>query len=275
MSAAAAGPAVQARGTAADCFRVDGKVAIVTGSSRGIGRAIATSLARAGAHVIVSSRKLEACEDVVRVLTGEGLQATAMACHAGRADELARLVATCVDRFGHLDICVANAAANPAFGPLETLADEAWDKVMDVNLRSVFRLAKLAGAHLAKCGDGTFLAISSIGALRTEHGIGAYNVSKLALIGLVQNLASEWGPRGVRVNAIAPGLIRTDFSRALWDDPAIAARARSLVPLGRIGEADEIGAIALFLAAPASRYITGQTIVADGGATLVSALNPA
>lgn len=265
---------MQTRATAADPFRVDGKVAVVTGSSRGIGRAMATSLARAGARVVVSSRKAEACEDVVRELESEGLQATAMACHAGRADDLARLVGTCIDRFGQLDICVANAATNPAFGPLETLPDEAWDKVMSVNLRSVFQLAKLAGPHLAKSGDGTFIAISSIGALRTEHGIGAYNVSKLALIGLVRNLASEWGHRGVRVNAIVPGLIRTEFSRLLWENPAIAEKLRALTPLGRVGEAEEIGPIAVFLAAPASRYVTGQTIVADGGATIVSAVNP-
>lgn len=254
-------------------FRVDGKVAIVTGSSRGIGLAIASSLARAGAHVIVSSRKADACEEAAASLRAEGLQATAIPCHAGRAEDLARITDACIARFGRLDICVANAAANPVFGPLDALPDDAWDKVMDVNLRSVFRLAKLTGGHLA-AGGGTFIAISSVGAYRTEHGIGAYNVSKLALIGLVRNLASEWGPRGVRVNAIAPGLIRTDLSRALWQDASIAARVEKLVPLGRIGDADDIGAIALFLAAPASRYVTGQTIVADGGSTLVSAVNP-
>jgi dehydrogenase/reductase SDR family member 4 len=257
----------------ADPFRLDGKVAIVTGSSRGIGRAIASALARAGASVVVSSRKVDACEAVAESLRSEGLQAIAAACHAGRREDLERLVGDTVARFGRLDVCVANAAVNPVFGPLESLPDEAWDKVMDVNLRAVFLLAKLALPHLASERDGSFVALSSVGALQTEHGIGAYNVSKLALIGLVKNLASEWGPRGVRVNAIAPGVVRTDFARALWENPDIARRIEALTPLRRIGEPEDIGAIAVFLAAPASRFVTGQTLVADGGATIVSATN--
>lgn len=256
-----------------DPFRLDGKVAIVTGSSRGIGRAIAAALARAGASVVVSSRKLDACEEVAAGLRAEGHDVVAAACHAGRSDELERLVGDTVARYGRLDACVANAAVNPVFGPLEALPDEAWDKVMDVNVRAIFVLAKLALPHLAAHRDGAFIALSSVGALQTEHGIGAYNVSKLALIGLVRNLASEWGPRGVRVNAIAPGVVRTDFARALWENPEIARRIESLTPLRRIGEPDDIGAVAVFLAAPASRFVTGQTIVADGGATIVSATN--
>jgi NAD(P)-dependent dehydrogenase (short-subunit alcohol dehydrogenase family) len=257
----------------ADPFRLDGKVAIVTGSSRGIGRAIAVALARAGAAVVVSSRKQDACETVAGELRSEGLQAVAAACHAGRKDELERLVALAVERFGRLDICVANAAVNPVFGPVESLPDEAWDKVMDVNVKAVFVLAKIALPHLASRSDGAFIALSSIGALRTEHGIGAYNVSKLALIGLVQNLATEWGPRGVRVNAIAPGVVRTDFARALWENPEVMRRIESSTPLRRIGEPEDIGSVAVFLSAPASRFITGQTIVADGGGTIVSVTN--
>lgn len=256
-----------------DPFRLDGKVAIVTGSSRGIGRAIAAALARAGASVVVSSRKLDACEAAAKELRDEGLQAIALACHAGRNDELERLIAKTIDEFGRLDVCVANVAVNPVFGPLGSLTDEAWSKVMDVNVRSVFSLANLTIPHLERHNEGAFIAISSIGAIRTEHGIGAYNVSKLALIGLVRNLASEWGPRGVRVNAIAPGVVRTDFARALWDNPSIMQKLESVTPLRRIGEPDDIGAIAVFLASPASRFITGQTLVADGGATLVSATN--
>ncbi|HVE50873.1 MAG TPA: SDR family oxidoreductase [Casimicrobiaceae bacterium] len=256
-----------------DPFRLDGKVAIVTGSSRGIGRAIVEALARAGASVVVSSRKIDACEAVAKEIRNDGLRAIALACHAGRNDELDRLVATTIQEFGRLDVCVANVAVNPVFGPLGSLTDEAWSKVMDVNVRSVFALANLSVPHLEAHRDGAFIAISSIGALRTEHGIGAYNVSKLALIGLVQNLASEWGPRGVRVNAIAPGVIRTDFAKALWENPSIKEKLESVTPLRRIGEPDDIGAIAVFLAAPASRFITGQTLVVDGGATLVSATN--
>ena len=263
-----------ARGTAvAEPFRLDGKVAIVTGSSRGIGHAIAASMARAGAHVIVSSRKADACEATAEELRREGLSAAAIPCHVGRDDALRELVDGCVARFGRLDICVANAAANPALGTLESLSLEAWDKVMQVNLRSVFVLAQLARPHLARNGDGSLIAVSSIGALRTERGIAAYNISKLALLGLVQNLASEWGPSGVRVNAIAPGLVRTDFARAIWENPKVAEATIAHTPLRRIGEPDDIGNIAVFLAARASRFVTGQTIVADGGMTNVGAMS--
>ena len=265
-------PSSPPKSTASDPFRLDGKVAIVTGSSRGIGRAIATALARAGARVVVSSRKADACAEVVQTLENEGLEAMAVGCHAGRRDELERLVGSTIERYGRLDICVANAAANPVLGPLATLPEDAWDKVMNTNVRAAFQLAGIALPHLEQTGEGSFLAISSIGALRTERGIGAYNISKLALVGLVQNLASEWGRRGVRVNAIAPGFVRTDFSRALWENAEAMDRVRSMTPLQRIGEPEDIGAIAVFLSAAASRFITGQTIVADGGVTLVSAI---
>ena len=262
----------QSQTSTRDPFGLDGKVAIVTGSSRGIGRAIATALARAGARVVVSSRKADACAKVVQALADEGLEAMAICCHAGRREELERLVDSTIERYGRLDICVANAAANPVLGPLAKLPEDAWDKVMNTNVRAVFQLAGIALPHLERSGEGSFLAISSIGALRTERGIGAYNISKLALVGLVQNLASEWGRRGVRVNAIAPGFIRTDFSRALWENPEAMDRVRLMTPLQRIGEPEDIGAVAVFLSAAASRFITGQTIVADGGVTLVSAI---
>jgi NAD(P)-dependent dehydrogenase (short-subunit alcohol dehydrogenase family) len=254
-------------------FRLDGKVAVVTGSSKGIGRAIATQLARAGARVVISSRKSEACEEVRKGLEAEKLQAIAIPCNAGRKSELENLIKRTLDTYGRIDICVANAAVNPFFGSLEELKDETWDKVMTVNLRAVFWLANMALPHIAASGDGTFLAVSSIGALRSERGLAAYNISKLALIGLVQNLAVEWGPKGVRANAIAPGFVRTDFARALWENPELMRRIETRIPLGRIGEPDDIAGTAVFLSSSAARFITGQTIVADGGATIVGAVD--
>ncbi len=246
-------------------FRLDGKVAIITGSSRGIGRAIAETMAELGAAVVISSRKLEACQEVASAINGRGGKAVATTCNTGTKEALEALLAFTLQSYGRLDHVVANVAVNPHYGPLSTVPDSSWDKIMNTNVRSTLWLANMALPEIARQGGGSFTAISSIGALRGNLAIPAYNVSKLAEIGLVRNLAVEWGPKQIRVNAILPGLIRTDFARALWDDPEKERGARQSTPLGRIGEPEEIGGVGAFLATDAAKYITGQTIVVDGG----------
>ncbi|WP_298216653.1 SDR family NAD(P)-dependent oxidoreductase [Acidocella sp.] len=251
-------------------FRLDGKVAIVTGSSRGIGRAIAETMAGLGAAVVISSRKLDACQEVTKKITERGGKAAATACNTGTKEALEALLDFTLRTYGRLDHVVANVAVNPHYGPLSTVPDSAWDKIMGTNLRSTLWLANMALPEIAKQGGGSFTAISSIGALRGNLAIPAYNISKLAEIGLVQNLAVEWGPKQIRVNAILPGVIRTDFARALWDDPEKERNIQQSTPLGRIGEPEDIGGVGAFLASDAARYITGQTIVVDGGAVVTS-----
>ncbi len=249
----------------AESFRLDGKVAIVTGSSRGIGRAIAEAMAALGAAVVISSRKLEACQQAASAINARGGKAVATTCNTGTREALEALLAFTLQSYGRLDHVVANAAVNPHYGPLSTVPDSAWDKIMGTNVRSTLWLANITLPEIAKQGGGSFTAISSIGALRGNVAIPAYNVSKLAEIGLVRNLAVEWGPKQIRVNAILPGLVRTDFARALWSDPEKERNASQSTPLGRIGEPEDIGGVGAFLATGAARYITGQSIVVDGG----------
>ncbi len=251
-------------------FRLDGKTAIITGSSRGIGRSIAEHMAALGANVVISSRKLDACEAVRDAITASGGRAIATTCNTASKEDLAALLKTAQDAFGRIDAVVANVAVNPVYGPLATVSDDAWDKIMAVNVRSTFWLANMVMPMIAQQGGGSFTAISSIGALRGNIAIPAYNISKLAEIGLVQNLAVEWGPKNIRVNAILPGLIRTDFAKALWDNPAIAKSVEASTPLRRIGDPEDLGGVGAFLATDAARYITGQTIVVDGGSVVMS-----
>ena len=255
-----------------DLFRLDGKVAIVTGSSRGIGRAIAETMAALGAAVVICSRKLEACEAVRDGIMSAGGRAIALRCNTGSRDDLAALLRVTRQEFGRLDGVVANVAVNPYFGALSGIGDEAWDKIMAVNLKSTLWLANLALPEIARQGGGSFTLISSIGALRGSTAIPAYNISKLAEIGLMQNLAVEWGGQNIRVNAILPGLVKTDFARALWDNPDILKNVEAATPLGRIGVPEDIGAIGAFLAMPAAAYITGQAIIVDGGSTITGGL---
>ncbi len=250
-------------------FSLAGKVAIVTGSTRGIGRAIVQAFAEAGAKVVVSSRKPEACDEAAAALTAEGHEALAVACHAGRSDQLAALVERTRAAFGRLDILVCNAAVNPVYGPLAELEDEAFDKILQTNVRGAFRLCGLACPLIAQAGGGAVVLMSSIAGLRASSNIGAYGISKAAMAALARQLAAEWGPSGIRVNAIAPGLVKTDFARALWEDPERRARAEQRNPLRRLGEPEDIAGVALFLASAAGAYVTGQTIVADGGETIV------
>ena len=249
-------------------FDLTGKVAVVTGSSRGIGRSIAETMAGLGAKVVVSSRKIEACEPVVEGIRQRGGEAVAIPCNISRKAEVEALVAGTQERFGPVDILVCNAAVNPVYGPMSSLSDEAFDKIMGSNVKSNLWLCNLVIPGMAERGDGAVVIISSIAGLRGTGVIGGYGISKAADFALARNLAVEWGPRNVRVNCIAPGLIRTDFARALWENPEALEQRNSQTPLRRIGTPGEIGPVAAFLASPAASFMTGQTIIVDGGVTI-------
>lgn len=248
-------------------FDLSGKVALVTGSTRGIGRSIAEELGRAGAKVVISSRKAEGCEQVRAELEKEKLEVMAKACNVSRKEDLQALVEATLARWGRIDIVVANAATNPYYGPLTGIGDEAFDKIFANNVKSVLWLAGMTLPLMH--GGGSFTLVGSIGGLIANTVIGAYGMSKAAGHHLVRNLAAEWGPKNVRVNAIAPGLIKTEFARALWEDEKRAAERVSNTPLRRLGEPRDIGGIAVFLASDAAAFITGQVIVADGGVTIL------
>jgi NAD(P)-dependent dehydrogenase (short-subunit alcohol dehydrogenase family) len=249
-------------------FDLTGQVAVVTGSSKGIGRSIAEIMAQMGAKVVVSSRKADACEEVAAGIRKAGGEATVIACNIGRKPEVEALIKGAVQKYGRIDAMVCNAAVNPYFGPLAGIQDEQWDKIMESNIRSNLWLANLTAPGMAERGGGTITIVSSIGGLKGSAKLGAYAVSKAADFGLARSLAVEWGPKNVRVNAIAPGLVKTDFARALWEDKANLAKRLENSPLKRIGDPADIGGIAAFLASPAAAFITGQVIVADGGVTI-------
>jgi NAD(P)-dependent dehydrogenase (short-subunit alcohol dehydrogenase family) len=251
-------------------FDLHGKIAIVTGSSRGIGRAIAEALAEAGARVVISSRKQASCEEVAEAINarhGAG-RAIAIAANISEKPALEQLVTSARGQFGQIDILVCNAASNPYYGPMAGISDGEFRKIFENNVLASHWLISLVAPEMVQRRDGAIIIISSIGGLIGSDVIGAYNISKAADFQLVRNLAVEFGPHNVRINAIAPGVVRTDFAKALWADPVAEAALRKATPLGRIGEPDEIAGAAVFLAAPAGRYITGQTIIVDGGATV-------
>lgn len=249
-------------------FDLKDKVAVVTGSTRGIGKATALALAQAGARVVISSRKADACEQVASEFAAQGLDVLGIACHVGRREQQQQLVDQTLEKWGQIDILVCNAATNPVYGPMHTISDEAFDVVMNTNVRSIFQLCNRVCPAMAERGHGAVIVISSIAALRGDTVLGLYGISKVAETGLVRNLAVEWGPSGVRANAIAPGLVKTDFARALWEDPERLAKSEARTPLRRIGRPEEIAGVALFLASDAASFVTGQTIVADGGQTI-------
>jgi NAD(P)-dependent dehydrogenase (short-subunit alcohol dehydrogenase family) len=250
-------------------FDLQGKVALVTGSTKGIGKSIAEELARAGAKIAVSSRKAEACEAVRAEFEQQGFEVLAQPCNVSRKADLQSLVDAIVARWGRIDIVVANAAANPYYGPLHAIPDEAFDKVFLNNVKSVLWLAGITIPGMAERGGGSFITVGSIGGIIANTVIGAYGISKAADHHLVRNLAAEWGPKNVRVNAIAPGLIKTDFARALWEDDQRREGRIAVTPLRRLGAPRDIGGIAVFLASEAAAFVTGQVIVADGGVTIL------
>jgi dehydrogenase/reductase SDR family member 4 len=251
--------------TFATQFSLAGKTALITGASRGIGLAIARSYARAGANVILNARKADALTAAVDSITAEGLQARGLAMNAGKSEDSPRLIEAAVALFGGLDILVNNAAANPIYGPVELATPEIFAKIMNVNLHAPFELAKAARPHMQRRGGGSIINMSSIGGRNPEPGLGIYSVSKAALLSLTQVLAKEWGADGITVNAICPGLIKTDFSSALWSNDVTMQHMLRQQPIQRIGEGEDIAAIALYLASGAARFTTGATFTVDGG----------
>ncbi len=253
-------------------FDLTGKVALITGSSKGIGKAIAEEMARHGAQVVISSRKGDVCQEVAGAinaeLEGEPGGAVAIPAHVGRKEELERLVAETREQLGPIDILVCNAAVNPFYGPMSELPDDAFDKILDVNIKSNHWLAQLVLPEMVERKSGSVIIVSSVGGLRGSEALGAYCISKAADVQLVRNLAVEYGPHNITVNAISPGLVRTDFARALWENPDILKERTSGDPLRRIGEPEEIAGSAVYLASKAGAFTTGQNIVVDGGSTI-------
>ena len=257
---------------ASTIFDLTGKVALVTGSTKGIGKAIAEELARHGAKVVISSRKSEACDAVAAAINAELKdapgEAVAIPAHIGERSELERLVSETRRKLGPVDVLVCNAAVNPYYGPSKDIPDSAFDKIMSVNIRSNHWLAHLVLPEMVERNSGSIIIVSSIGGLRGSTDLGAYAISKAADVQLVRNLACEYGQYNIRVNAISPGLVRTDFARALWENPDNLKRRTAHDPLRRIGEPEEIAGAAVFLASRAGAFTTGQNFVIDGGATI-------
>lgn len=256
-------------------FRLDGKVAIVTGASRGIGEAIARAYAAAGAQVVLASRKLEALEEVAQAIEEAGGEALAVAAHMGRPEEVEALVARSVDAFGGLDILVNNAATNPHFGPILTSEESHWDKTFEVNVKGYFHAARACVPWMTERGGGRIVNIASIAGLQPHRGLGVYSVTKAAVLMLTRVLAVELASQKIQVNAIAPGLIRTRFSEALWRNEEIRSRAEEEIPLGRLGVPDDVVGAALYLASDAASFVTGSVLVVDGGHTVARVIHEA
>jgi len=251
-------------------FDLTGKVAIVTGSSRGIGLAIAAALAEHGCKVVISSRKQDACDEVAHAINAQHGEGNAIAVGASISDKdaLQNLVDETRRQFGRIDVLVCNAASNPYYGPMAGISDDQFRKILDNNVIANHWLISMVAPEMLERGEGSIVIVSSIGGLTSSTVIGAYNISKAADFQLARNLAAEFGPKGVRVNCIAPGLIKTDFARALWENPDTLKAVTHSTPLRRIGEPHEIAGAAVFLASPASTFMTGQTMVVDGGSMI-------
>jgi NAD(P)-dependent dehydrogenase (short-subunit alcohol dehydrogenase family) len=251
-------------------FDLTGKVAIVTGSSRGIGLAIAAALAEHGAKVVISSRKQDACDEVARAINaqhGEG-RAIAVAANISSKDDLQHLVDETRRAFGRIDVLICNAASNPYYGPMAGISDDQFRKILENNVIANHWLISMVAPEMLERKEGSIIIVSSIGGLTSSTMIGAYNISKAADFQLARNLAAEFGPKGVRVNCIAPGLVKTDFARALWENPDTLKLVTKGTPLRRIGEPHEIAGAAVYLASPASTFMTGQAMIVDGGSTI-------
>ncbi|MDB9761532.1 SDR family oxidoreductase [Alphaproteobacteria bacterium] len=249
-------------------FNLKGKTAIITGSSRGIGKAIAIRMAQYGAKVMISSRKIDACNQVVDEIKALGGEAFAQECNIASKEALQNLCDVSYKKLGKVDILVLNAASNPYYGPLAKITDEAFDKVMNNNVKSNLWLSNMVLPKMAETGGGKAIVISSIAGIKGSDVLGAYSISKTADLGLVRSLAVEWGPKNITVNALCPGIIKTDFAKALWDNPEILESVEKNAPLRRIGTPDEVAGAAILLASSSGGFITGQKIVMDGGVTI-------
>ena len=250
-----------------DRFSLAGKAALVTGGTRGIGKAIARAFAEAGAQVMIVGRKQPALDDAIAEISAVGA-VKGLSANVSRAEEQARVVSETVAAFGGLDILVNNAATNPVFGPVEETSPEVFDKIMALNVRAPLELAKAARAHMIARGGGAIVNLASIGGVSPEPGLGIYSVSKAALISLTQVMAKEWGKDDIRANVICPGLIKTDFSSALWGNEQILKHMMRNQALAKLAEPDDIASLALFLASDASAFCTGAVYMADGGYTI-------
>ncbi|MCE2903131.1 MAG: SDR family NAD(P)-dependent oxidoreductase [Gemmatimonas sp.] len=246
-------------------LKLDGKVAIVTGGTRGIGLSIATTLARAGARVAISSRKPEHVDAAVLALQAEGHSVVGFPANMGKAADAHEVAARTVEHFDGIDIIVNNAATNPIFGPLQHATDEAFDKIFAVNVKGPLELCRTAHAVMVERGGGAIVNIASIGGVTPEAGLGLYSMSKAALVSLTKVMAQEWGADGIRANVICPGLIKTKFSQALWQDAQITDKVLGHQPIPRIGVPDDVAGLALFLASDAASYCTGGVYMVDGG----------
>ena len=246
-------------------FDITGKVAVVTGGSKGIGKAIAEALAAHGAKVVVASRKLDACQAVVDGIKADGGDATAISCNITNREDLEKLVRESEAAYGQIDIMVANAAVNPFMGSNLDIPDDAFQKIMTCNVQSNLWLAQMVIPGMQARKDGAFIIVSSIGGLKGDRSLGAYAISKAADFQLARNLAVEFGKDNIRVNCIAPGLVKTDFAKALWTDPERSSKRLAGTPMARLGEPEDLAGIAVYLAAPAGSWTTGQVFVVDGG----------
>jgi len=246
-------------------FGLEGKVALITGASRGIGLATAKLFCAAGAKVVLSSNEPAACEEQAAILRAQGGEAEGIGCDVSREAELDRLVAETGKRCGAIDVLVCNAGAAPHFGAISSASDADYELTLTVNLRHSLWLTNRVAGSMAARGEGSIILMSSIAALRGADKIGLYALAKAAIAQLARNLALEWGPSNVRVNAISPGLIRTHFASGILDDPVVLKKRLAATPLRRLGEPDEVAALALYLASPASAFVTGQNHVIDGG----------
>ena len=250
-------------------FSLDGKVAIVTGGSRGIGRSIAIGLAEAGADVVVAARKPDALAEAVEAVKATGQRAVAVPTNVRKRDELQNLVDETKGRLGRVDVLVNNAGTNPVFGPVQEIDERAWDAIMNTNVKSAFFLSCMAREAMLEHGDGgTIVNVSSVGGFLASEVIGGYSISKAALIMLTQVCGKQWGRDGIRVNCIAPGLVKTEFSRALWENEKILNDATRTAALARIADPDEMAGAVVYFASEASSFVTGQTLVLDGGRML-------
>jgi len=252
-------------------FDFRGKVVLVTGASRGIGEALARGFCELGAEVVLSSRKQEALDKVAAEINASGGKAFALACHVGKAEDRQKLADEVFKKYGKVDVLVNNAATNPLFGPAMNATEEAWDKIFEVNLKGPFLLTRAIAAKMIEKGGGAVVNVASVAGIKPMMGLGVYSISKAALLMMTKVLASELGEKGIRVNAVAPGVIKTRFSEALWKNDFIRKVVESSSPLGRLGEVDDVVGAVVFLASDAAKYITGETVVINGGTGLKGA----